>query len=161
MEALMQRAPPMLWAYFLGVHMNRQQIDLVRHSFALVQPIATQAATLFYGHLFEADSTLRHLFRSDMAQQGDRLMTMIGAAVGLLDRPDALIPVLQTLGERHGGYGVVDAHYATVGDALLLTLEQGLGDVFTSETRAAWTEMYGMVSRTMIEAARIAESVAA
>ncbi len=141
--------------------MNRQQIDLVRHSFALVQPIATQAAALFYGHLFEADPTLRHLFHGDIAQQGERLMTMIGAAVGLLDRPAALIPVLKKLGARHGGYGVVDAHYATVGDALLLTLEQGLAEAFTPATRAAWTEMYGMVSRTMIEASHIPESVAA
>jgi len=157
----LQRAPPMLMASFPGAFMNRQQIDLVRQSFALVQPIATQAATLFYGHLFDADSTLRHLFRGDMAQQGERLMTMIGAAVNLLDRPDALIPVLQKLGARHSGYGVVDGHYATVGGALLLTLEQGLGDAFTPETRAAWTEMYGLVSRTMIEAARVSESVAA
>ena len=141
--------------------MDRQQIDLVRSSFALVQPIATQAAALFYDNLFTADPSLRKLFRGDMAHQGDRLMTMIGAAVGLLDRPDALIPVLQKLGARHGGYGVVDAHYATVGGALLLTLEQGLGDAFTPETRAAWTEMYGIVSRTMIEAARVPATAAA
>ena len=133
--------------------MDRQQIDLVRNSFALVQPIAAQAAALFYDHLFVADPGLRKLFRGDMGQQGERLMTMIGAAVGLLDRPDALIPVLQKLGARHGGYGVVDAHYETVGGALLLTLEQGLGDAFTPQTRAAWTEMYGLVSRTMIAAA--------
>ena len=134
--------------------MDRQQIDLVRSSFALVQPIATQAAAIFYGHLFDADPSLRLLFRGDMVHQGDRLMTMIGAAVGLLDRPDALIPVLHKLGARHGGYGVVDAHYETVGAALLSTLQDGLGDAFTPETRAAWGAMYGIVSRTMIEAAR-------
>ncbi len=141
--------------------MNRSQIDLVRHSFALVQPIAAQAAVLFYNNLFAADPSLRKLFLGDMAQQGDRLMSMIGAAVGLLDRPAALIPVLQKLGARHGGYGVVDAHYATVGGALLLTLEQGLGDAFTPDTRAAWTEMYGIVSRTMIEGAHVPETAEA
>ncbi|MEO8059838.1 MAG: globin family protein [Burkholderiales bacterium] len=141
--------------------MNHQQIDLVRHSFALVQPIATQAAALFYDNLFTADPALRKLFRGDMPEQGERLMTMIGAAVGLLDRPGSLIPVLQKLGARHVGYGVVDAHYATVGGALLLTLEQGLGDAFTPDTRAAWAEMYGIVSRTMMEAARVPENAEA
>ena len=102
-----------------------------------------------------ADPLLRQLFRGDMAQQGERLMTMIGAAVGLLDRPDALIPVLQKLGAWHAGYGVVEAHYATVGDALLSTLEQGLGDAFTPETGATWAALYGLVSRTMTEAARL------
>lgn len=141
--------------------MNRQQIDLVRHSFTLVQPIATQAAALFYDHLFRADPSLRGLFRGDMVHQGERLMSMIGAAVGLLDRPDALVPVLRQLGARHVGYGVVDAHYATVGAALLLTLEQGLGDAFTPDTRAAWAGMYGVVSRTMAEGAQKPQVAAA
>ena len=132
--------------------MQDQQIQLVRSTFALVEPIAPQAAALFYGHLFTADPSLRTLFRGDMAHQGQRLMTMIGSAVRLLDKPDALMPVLRSLGARHVGYGVVDAHYATVGGALLLTLAQGLGEAFTAEVRAAWTAMYGLVSRTMIEA---------
>ena len=139
--------------------MNRQQIDLVRASFALVQPIAAQAAAIFYDKLFAADPSLRTLFRGDMAHQGERLMTMIGSAVGLLDRPDTLLPVLRQLGARHGGYGVVDAHYASVGTALLQTLERGLGAAFTPEVRDAWVETYGLISRTMIEAARVPATV--
>jgi len=135
--------------------MNTQQVQLVRSSFALVQPIAPQAAALFYDHLFAADPALRPLFRGDMAHQGERLMTMIGSAVGLLDKLDVLIPVLRSLGARHAGYGVVDAHYATVGGALLLTLEQGLGDAFTPEVREAWTTLYGVISHTMIDASRV------
>jgi len=133
--------------------MNPQQIDLVRSSFALVQPIAPQAATIFYANLFTADPTLRALFRGDMAHQGERLMGMIGSALTLLDRPAALGTVLRLLGTRHKGYGVQDKHYATVGGALIKTLEQGLGAAFTSEVRAAWIELYGVISRTMREGA--------
>ena len=141
--------------------MTPHQIQLVRTSFAQVEPIAAQAATMFYNNLFAADPSLRALFRGDMAAQGERLMTMIGAAVGLLERPQALLPVLRSLGARHAGYGVEDAHYATVGGALLLTLEQGLADAFTPEVREAWTVMYGIVSRTMMEAAAAAEAMPA
>ncbi|MGJ7505821.1 globin domain-containing protein [Variovorax sp. GT1P44] len=102
--------------------MQAHQVQLVRESFARVQPIAPQAAALFYSHLFDADPSLRALFRGDMAHQGERLMTMIGSAIGLLEKPDVLLPVLRSLGARHGHYGVIDAHYATVGGALLLTL---------------------------------------
>jgi hemoglobin-like flavoprotein len=134
--------------------MNRQQIDLVRNSFALVQPIAPHAAALFYDNLFAADPSLRSLFRGNMAQQGERLMAMIGSALGLLDRSAALMPVLRTLGSRHVAYGVKDRHYETVGAALLKTLEQGLGAAFTAEVRAAWVDLYGVISRTMMEGAR-------
>jgi len=140
--------------------MNRSQIDLVRNSFALVQPIAPQAAVIFYDRLFAADPSLRQLFKGDMAHQGERLMSMIGSALGLLERPDALMPVLRSLGARHAGYGVQAQHYDTVGDALLGTLEQGLGESFTPEVRAAWVTLYGVISQTMQAAAAAAQEPA-
>jgi hemoglobin-like flavoprotein len=89
------------------------------------------------------------------AAQGANLMQMIGAAVG------TLVPILQGLGRRHGGYGVMPAHYATVGAALLKTLGEGLSDAFTPAVKQAWTEVYGVIASTMIEAAATAEPVAA
>jgi hemoglobin-like flavoprotein len=130
------------------------QIGHVRSSFALVEPIAQQAAALFYDNLFTADPKLRRLFQGNMAQQGARLMTMIGAAVDLLEEPDALVPVLRKLGARHVNYGVRDEHYATVGAALLKTLQQGLGHAYTDDVHAAWNALYSVVSATMMDAAR-------
>jgi hemoglobin-like flavoprotein len=130
------------------------QIGHIRQSFALVEPIAPQAAALFYDNLFTADPGLRRLFQGNMAQQGTRLMTMIATAVDLLERPDALVPVLRKLGARHVNYGVRDDHYATVGAALLKTLKQGLGNAYTDDVHAAWVALYRVVSDTMIDAAR-------
>lgn len=140
--------------------MTPHQIQLVRSSFAKLAPVATEAAQLFYANLFNDDPSLRRLFRGDMTAQGERLMTMIGAAVSQLERPHTLLPVLRSLGARHAGYGVRDEHYATVGGALLRTLEQGLGEAFTPEVRSAWAAVYDLVSRTMIEAAAAVEQQA-
>lgn len=134
--------------------MTPVQIGHVRHSFALIEPIAPQAASLFYDNLFTADPSLRHLFQGNMAQQGERLMTMIATAVDLLEKPDTLVPVLRKLGARHVNYGVRDEHYATVGAALLKTLKQGLGNAYTDEVHAAWVALYHVVSETMKGAAR-------
>jgi methyl-accepting chemotaxis protein/nitric oxide dioxygenase len=41
--------------------------------------------------------------------------------------------------------------YATVGAALLFTLKKGLGDGFDGVHEAAWSKVYGVRSRTMIE----------
>ena len=115
--------------------------------------IAPQAAALFYKNLFEADPSLKPLFKGSMEEQGKRLMQMIGAAVGKLDDLPTLIPILQSLGRRHVDYGVVPRHYDTVGAALLLTLHQGLGEAFTPAVRAAWAEVYGVMAKVMIDAA--------
>ncbi|HSI60820.1 MAG TPA: globin family protein [Ideonella sp.] len=132
--------------------MNPQDIDAVQASWAQVEPIAPQAAELFYNNLFELDPTLQSLFRGDMQAQGQKLMQMIGAAVGKLNDLGTLLPILQSLGQRHGGYGVVDSHYELVGTALLKTLGQGLGEAFDDTTRAAWTRVYGVIASTMTSA---------
>ena len=96
-----------------------------------------------------------------MAQQGTRLMTMIGAAVDLLEEPETLTPTLRKLGARHVNYGVRDEHYATVGATLLKTLKQGLGTAYTDDVHAAWVALYRVVSATMMDAARGASARAA
>lgn len=129
--------------------MSPTEITLVKDSFRKVVPIADQAAALFYARLFELDPTLRPMFRGSMAEQGQKLMTMIATAVASLERPDHLLPTVRTLGARHVGYGVRDEHYATVGAALLWTLEKGLGSDFTAEVRAAWAKVYTLLADTM------------
>ena len=137
------------------------QVHLIRSSFAPLKPLAPSVAEAFYAQLFARDPALRALFRGgDMGEQGTRLMQMLSAAIDLLDRPGSLRPVLLKLGQRHTGYGVVEAHYASVGAALLDTLSAGLGDGFTAEVREAWTTMYGHVAQTMQEGAA-AEALAA
>ena len=127
--------------------------SLVQRSWLQVLPIRDLAAELFYGKLFELDPTLKPLFKGDMKAQGGKLMTMIGVAVGKLDRPETLLPVLRRLGARHATYGVKDHHYDTVAAALLDTLQRGLGDAFTPEVKRAWIEIYGVMAGTMKEAA--------
>ena len=132
--------------------MTPHQIALVQTSFAKVVPIAATAADLFYGRLFEIAPEVRRMFPDDMAEQKKKLMAMLGTAVGGLTRLDRLVPAVQALGERHAGYGVTAAQFAPVGAALLWALQQGLGEEFTPEVREAWTTVYGVLSRTMIDA---------
>ena len=89
-----------------------------------------------------------------MAAQRKILMQTLTVVVKSLDKLDQIVPAVQALGRRHAGYGVRESHYATVGEALLWTLEQGLGEAFTPDVRAAWTEAYGTLATVMIEAAR-------
>ena len=134
--------------------MDQPTTELVRHSWKRVEAIAPTAAALFYDNLFAADPALKPLFKSDMTQQGERLMKMIGAAVDKLDDLPTLVPVLEGLARRHVGYGVREAHYQTVGAALLKTLGQGLGEDFTPPVREAWTQVYGLITAVMVAAAR-------
>lgn len=134
--------------------MTPEQIKLVQTSWAQVTPIAEQAAELFYNRLFTLDPDLRSLFKSDMREQGRKLMRMLGTIVNGLDNLEALVPTVQDLGRRHAGYGVTDQHYRTVAEALLWTLGQGLGDAFSENVENAWVTAYTILADTMTAAAR-------
>lgn len=130
--------------------MTPDQKSLVQATWKQVVPIADMAAGLFYDRLFEIDPSVRKLFRStDMVKQRQMLMHVVGMAVAGLDKLDSLMSTVEDLGRRHAGYGVQDAHYDSVGAALLWTLEKGLGDAWNSEVAAAWTEVYGILSGIM------------
>jgi hemoglobin-like flavoprotein len=135
--------------------MNSLQIELVRSTFSALAPKGDEFAARFYVRLFALDPALRPMFPSSLDEQGQKLTQMLAAAVGMLNRPQQLIPALEGLGRRHAGYGVRDEHYATVGSALLVTLESILGEEFTEEVRDAWTALYEIVSTTMRNAAAV------
>ncbi len=136
--------------------MTPENIALVKTSWQQVLPIQKAAAELFYGRLFELDPSLRQLFRGDMAEQGRKLMTMINTVVMSLDRLGPMLGAIEDLGRRHVAYGVTEAHYDTVGSALIWTLGTGLGDHFTPAVQAAWAEAYDTLASTMKQAATAA-----
>jgi len=136
--------------------MTPEEVSLVQESWKKVAPIKEAAAELFYGKLFELDPNLRGLFKGDMNEQGRKLMAMIGAAINGLTRLDELVPTVQNLGRRHATYGVKASDYNTVANALLWTLEKGLGPAFTPPIRTAWVKAYGVLAETMQAAAAAA-----
>ena len=104
--------------------MTPRQIDLIRASWAAVEPISDDAARLFYDRLFALDPSLRALFPADLREQKRKLLGVLAFAVGALDRPAELLPAVERLGARHAGYGVRPEHYATVGQALGLDIRK-------------------------------------
>ena len=79
-------------------------------------------------------------------------MQMLAVAVANLDRLGEVRPALAALAMRHVDYGAIPAHYPIVGQALIDTLDRGLGDDFTPEVRDAWGEVYDKLASIMIEA---------
>ena len=136
--------------------MTSDQIIIVQSTWNQLQPMGPTVARLFYSRLFELDPRLRRLFQSDLEQQGQRLVAMIDVAVGALDQFDTVTPTVRALGERHIRYGVQAHDYDTVGEALLWTLSQGLGNAFTEEAREAWLAVYTALAGEMQHAKQVA-----
>ncbi|ATC66065.1 hemin receptor [Nibricoccus aquaticus] len=133
--------------------MTSEEIALIRSTFAAAakQPDAT--AALFYAKLFTLDPSLRGLFHGDMRAMGEKFISMLAMVAANLSHLDRLLPTVRQLGERHAGYRVQDAHYVTVGAALLAALAENLGPAWSPAAHTAWSKAYDLLSSTMIEAA--------
>lgn len=134
--------------------MTPAQITLVKKSWRLLRAInPAVVADAFYAKLFFDQPDLRRIFPTDMEAQYQKLMDMLTAMVVRLDHIADYQQEIKTLARRHEGYGPTPQHYIMVGEALLWTLERGLGDDWDEETAAAWAACYGMIAGAMMEPA--------
>jgi hemoglobin-like flavoprotein len=129
------------------------QKGLVQGSFALAAMDSERVAETFYQRLFEIAPHTKAMFQNtDIQHQGQKLMQTLATLVGGLDHLDEIVGSIQSLGVRHVKYGVMPADYQPVGEALIWTFDTLMAEQFTEETRAAWLEVYAIVSSTAIEA---------
>jgi hemoglobin-like flavoprotein len=141
--------------------------NAIRKSWRLCIPIAETVADLFYRRLFELAPQYRSLFSDDMSAQKKKLIRMLAFIVKAMEWRDEqwaeevnpeedLMLVVLALGRRHTHlYRVPNEAYAAVGEALMWTLKQGLGDALDEKTRGAWALLYELLSKTMMMAGSV------
>jgi hemoglobin-like flavoprotein len=132
---------------------NAAQQELVQTTFARLAVMPEVTGALFYERLFAANPSFRPLFKNDMRIQGIKLMTMLTMVVYNLPEPGQVLPAIRDLAARHAEYGVKLADYGAMREALLWTLEQALGEDFTSTVLDAWTVCYDELAGEMKAAA--------
>ena len=127
------------------------EVYAVKETYKLAEQKINDLAITFYGHLFECAPESRKLFAdTDMAEQGKKLFRTIAVLASHADSLDSIKPELEYLGKRHVGYGVRVADYDIVGEALIWTFQQELGDAFTVAAGEAWQKLYGEAIKFII-----------
>lgn len=130
------------------------QVQLLEDSFEKIKPRANEFVGSFYENLFTDYPAAQPLFaHTDMAKQSNMLLASLVFVVENLKMPDALTDALKGLGTRHVRYGALPDHYPLVGNSLLKTFEQYLGDDWTPAVKGAWVDAYGLIATVMLEGA--------
>jgi hemoglobin-like flavoprotein len=137
--------------------MTTKNIELVKNSWALVAAMDMETVGgLFYNRLFDIAPDVKPMFsKSTIGEQSKKLLTMLSYVIAKLDKLEDIIDEVAKLAQRHQGYGVQAEHYTAVGTALLSTLEQGLAAQWNEELKAAWTEVYIVLSEAMINSSEL------
>ncbi|MEV7600661.1 globin domain-containing protein [Kitasatospora sp. NPDC089797] len=133
--------------------LTARDIELIRASLAIVEPVADRATAHFYALLFLQHPEVRSLFPAAMDVQRDRLFRALLAAARGAEDPGALRTRLAALGRGHRRYGTLTGHYAPVGECLVQALARYAGGRWDADTELAWRRAYRLISTIMIEAA--------
>ena len=147
-----QSAIPELSNAVVGGFLTERQIDQVRSGFQQFQAAGESGAIRFYERLFELAPHLRKLFPDDVEEQARKFLQSLKVIVSSLSSTERTVRMLQRLGDRHKDYGVKTSYYEVVGEALVGTLDDALGDEFTDEAREAWTAAFRLISAAMTSA---------
>lgn len=123
----------------------------VQASLSILLKNEERFATSFYNRVFEKAPQVRAMFKNNMSIQGRLLTHMLGGIVYSLSRPGHLKLGLRSLGKNHAKYGVVPAHYPVVKEAMLETIEAELGEEYTENIGAAWTQAMDFVLLHMMQ----------
>ena len=137
--------------------MTERQILLVKHSWSYVIVHSEEAGREFYARLFEVAPQVRSMFPNDIRSQAKKLMDMVTLMVVKLQKMDVLLEEVRLLAKRHVKYGAYSEHYAVVGECLIWTLRNGLGEKWNAEMEDAWLTLYSKISEAMMEQHHLAE----
>lgn len=97
---------------------------------------------------FENSPALRNLFA--------KVVEAVGTAVAGLHNISRLVFELNALGMRHINYNMQEEYFAFGGQALVLTLQDGLGKSLSEEVKQAWISVYEFISANIISGLRFA-----
>ncbi|RVX69272.1 hypothetical protein B0A52_06865 [Exophiala mesophila] len=109
--------------------------------------------THFYKRMLERNPELRNIFNNAHQSTGTQpaaLANAVFAYAANIDNLGALTAAVSRIGHKHASLGVLPEHYPIVGENLLASLKEVLGDAITQPIIDAWAAAYAQLADIFI-----------
>lgn len=128
-------------------------VAALESSFNLLAPQGEELVRRFYEELFKrAPGVIPMFVNTTPAEQQKKLLSALKLVIENVRKPEALAPVLSTMGERHQGYGALPEHYPVVANTLIDTMKAMAGDAWTDTIESAWKRALDVIAKIMLDA---------
>ena len=133
--------------------LDQKTIDIIKSTVPALKAHGLEITTTFYKNMFTNNPEVKPFFNMDKQASGEQpkaLAMAILAAAQNIDNLPAILPVVKKIGEAHCNSKIQAEHYPIVGQNLLLTIKEVLGDAATDEVIEAWGKAYGVIAEIFI-----------
>lgn len=125
-----------------ATHISDDSMKIVTEVYKQIEEGIDEASEKFFTRLSEIRPGIRQLFKIESEQQTEQFKSTLKAAVEGMAKLSTMKPVLKQMGEKFQEFGVTDADYDAVREALIWTLNSVLGKQFTPTISNAWAEAF-------------------
>ena len=135
--------------------------DSIRSSFEALAPHTEELAERFFGRLFAVQPVIRALLPRDHWQRAHDLSALLGLVIKHAGRLDSIQNVLMDFGAKAQRAGVMPQQYGMARQALLDAMHDVLGNNWTEDVAADWTDLLNSVASVVVLGAGRARARAA
>lgn len=132
--------------------MTEQQKKLIKATVPILQEHGLLLSQHFYRRMFSGNPELKHVFnmgnQQNNKQQTALAMTVLAYAEHI-DNPSALLPVFDTIGQKHTSLNIRAEQYQIVGKHLIASIKEVLGAEASVDLLDAWEAAYNELASLM------------
>lgn len=133
--------------------LNPRTIEIVKATAPILEQHGEALTRHFYKRMFSQNPEVAPLFNPTNQAAGTQqkaLAAAICAYAANIDNLEALGGAVEIIAQKHASLRILPEHYPIVGENLLGSIREVLGDGATDEVIAAWGDAYGFLAEILI-----------
>jgi nitric oxide dioxygenase len=133
--------------------MNAIQKSLITATIPILKSNGNALITYFYERMFKHNPELKNIFNMSNQANGKQQNALTGAVLAYaehIENPSVLINVLKSIGNKHVSLNISAEQYEIIGNHLINSIKEVLGDAATNDITDAWACAYNELASIMI-----------
>ena len=133
--------------------LNQNTIDIVKSTAPILQQHGETLTRHFYQRMFSHNPEVGPFFNPANQAEGTQQRALAGAICAYaanIDNLEVLGGAVELIANKHASLMVKPEHYPIVGENLLASIKEVLGDGATDQVIDAWAEAYGFLTDILV-----------
>ncbi|MDY6842210.1 MAG: NO-inducible flavohemoprotein [Pseudomonadota bacterium] len=137
--------------------LTAHQMAVIKQTVPVLQENGEVLTRHFYERMFRENPEVLPFFNPAHQQAGTQQRALAGAICAYaqhIENPAALADAVELIAQKHASLGIQAEHYPIVGENLLASIQEVLGEAATPEIIDAWAAAYGVLADIFINRER-------